>query len=94
MLTTYNQNNNYTGSTTISAGTLRVFAKTFGAISLTASFTTTSLTVDFNNVTPTTGATYQFFLGSTSPTGLTVTLTNAGGKTGTYNYTNSTLTIN
>jgi len=94
MLTTYNQNNNYTGSTTISAGTLRVFAKTFGAISLTASFTTTSLTVDFNNVTPTTGATYQFFLGATSPTGLTVTLTNAGGKTGTYNYTNSTLTIN
>jgi autotransporter-associated beta strand protein len=85
--------NTYTGATTIQGGTLQV-SKTVGGITGTASFTTTSLTVDFGGVTPTTGSAYKFFPGSTSPTNLTVTLTNAGGKTGTYNYTNSTLTIN
>lgn len=85
--------NTYTGATTIQGGTLQV-AKTVGGITGTASFTTTSLTVDFGGVTPTSTSAYRFFPGSTSPTGLTVTLTNAGGKTGTYNYTNSTLTIN
>ena len=85
--------NTYTGATTIQGGTLQV-SKTVGGITATASFTTTSLTVDFGGVTPTTGSAYKFFPASTSPTNLTVTLTNAGGKTGTYNYTNSTLTIN
>ena len=86
-------NNTYTGTTTISSGSI-IVSKTTGTITGAATFTTTALTVNFNNVTPTTGATYQFFPGATSPTGLTITLTNAGGKTGTYNYTNSTLTIN
>lgn len=86
-------NNTYTGTTTISNGSI-IVSKTTGGIAGVATFTTTALTVNFNNVTPTTGATYQFFPGATSPTGLTITLTNAGGKTGTYNYTNSTLTIN
>ena len=86
-------NNTYTGTTTISNGSI-IVSKTTGGIAGAATFTTTALTVNFNNVTPTTGATYQFFPGATSPTGLTITLTNAGGKTGTYNYTNSTLTIN
>ena len=85
--------NTYTGTTTINAGTLRV-AKTSGGITGTASFTSTSLTVDFAGVTPTSGATYQFLPGATSPNTLTVSLTNAGGKTGTYNFTTSTLTIN
>ena len=85
--------NTYTGATTIQGGTLQV-SKTVGGITATASFTTTSLTADFGGVTPTTGSAYKFFPASTSPTNLTVTLTNAGGKTGTYNYTNSTLTIN
>ena len=86
-------NNTYTGSTTISNGSI-IVSKTTGDIAGAATFTATSLTVNFNNVTPITGATYQFFPGATSPTGLTPTLNNAGGKTGTYNYTNSTLTIN
>ena len=90
---TLSGNNTYTGTTTINAGTLRV-AKTSGGITGTASFTNTSLTVDFAGTTPTSGATYQFFPGATSPNTLTVSLTNAGGKTGTYNFTNSTLTIN
>jgi len=85
--------NTYTGATTIQGGTLQV-SKTVGGVTGTASFTTTSLTVDFGGATPTTGSAYKFFPASTSPTNLTVTLTNAGGKTGTYNYTNSTLTIN
>ena len=83
----------YTGQTTISLGAITV-SKTVGGITGTASFATTSLTVDFGGVTPTTGSAYRFFPGATSPTSLTMLLTNAGGKTGTYDYANSTLTIN
>jgi fibronectin-binding autotransporter adhesin len=83
----------YTGQTTISLGAITV-SKTVSGVAANATFTTTSLTVDFGGVTPTTGSAYRFFQGATSPTGLTVLLTNAGGKTGSYNFTNSTLTIN
>ena len=84
--------NTYTGATAISAGLIRV-AKAVGGITGTATYSTTALTVDFANVTPTSGAAYRFFPGSTATTGLTISLTNAGGKTGTYDYSNSTLTI-
>jgi|LauGreDrversion4_2_1035121.scaffolds.fasta_scaffold04132_4 fibronectin-binding autotransporter adhesin len=83
----------YTGSTTISAGAITV-SKTTNSITGTATYTTTSLTVNFSNVTPNSGSTYRFFPGSTATTGLTISLINAGGKTGSYDYANSTLTIN
>lgn len=85
--------NTYTGTTIIEGGTLQV-SKTVGGITATASFTTTSLTVDFGGVTPTTGSAYRFFPGATSPTNLTLVINNAGGKTGTFTASNSTLTIN
>jgi len=85
-------NHSFNGTTTISAGTLTV-TKTVGGVAATATFTSTALTVNFAGVTPTTGAQYKFLPGSTANTGLTISLTNAGGKTGTYNYSTSTLTI-
>jgi len=84
--------NTFTGATAISAGLIQV-AKAVGGITGTATYSPTSLTVDFANVTPTSGAAYRFLPGSTATTGLTISLTNAGGKTGTYDYSNSTLTI-
>jgi fibronectin-binding autotransporter adhesin len=83
----------YTGSTTISAGAITV-SKTTSGITGIATYTPTSLTVDFNNTTPNSGNTYRFFPGSTATTGLTISLINAGGKTGSYDYSTSTLTIN
>jgi autotransporter-associated beta strand protein len=83
----------YTGSTTISAGAITV-SKTTNTITGAATYTPTSLTVNFSNVTPNSGDTYRFFPGSTATTGLTISLINAGGKTGSYDYANSTLTIN
>ena len=80
----------YTGATTISAGTLRAI-KTTGASTATASFTT-GLSVSFN-VPPTAGMTFRFFAGSTTNTYASVTLVGAPGRTGTYNSSNSTLTI-
>lgn len=80
----------YTGSTTISAGTLRAL-KTTGASTATATFTT-GLSVSFN-VPPTAGMTFRFFQGTTTNTYASVTLVGAPGRTGTYNSSNSTLTI-
>jgi autotransporter-associated beta strand protein len=80
----------YTGSTTISAGTLRAI-KTTGASTATATFTT-GLSVSFN-VPPTIGMTFRFFQGTTTNTYASVTLVGAPGRTGTYNSSNSTLTI-
>jgi autotransporter-associated beta strand protein len=80
----------YTGSTTISAGTLRAI-KTTGASTATASFTT-GLSVSFN-VPPTAGMTFRFFAGSTTNTYASVTLVGAPGRTGVYTSANSTLTI-
>jgi fibronectin-binding autotransporter adhesin len=83
----------YTGSTTISAGAITA-SKTTNGITGAATYTPTSLTVNFSNVTPNSGDTYRFFPGSTATTGLTISLINAGGKTGSYDYSTSTLTIN
>jgi len=91
ILSTFGVANDYTGSTTISAGTLRVI-KPFGAITPTASFTATTLSVSFSG-TPTAGMTFRFFQGTTTNTYASVTLVGAPGRTGTYNSTTSTLTI-
>jgi autotransporter-associated beta strand protein len=91
LLTASFAGNDYTGSTTISAGTLRV-VKPFGAITPTASFTATTLSVSFSG-TPTAGMTFRFFQGTTTNTYASVTLVGAQGRTGTYNSTTSTLTI-
>ena len=80
----------YTGGTTITAGTIRAY-KTTGASTATASFTT-GLSVSFN-VPPTAGMTFRFFQGTTTNTYASVTLVGAPGRTGTYNSSNSTLTI-
>lgn len=80
----------YTGSTTISAGTLRAI-KTTGASTATASFTT-GLSVSFN-VPPTAGMTFRFFQGTTTNTYASVTLVGAPGRTGVYTSATSTLTI-
>jgi autotransporter-associated beta strand protein len=91
LLQTYGNNNNYTGSTTISAGTLRVL-KNFGAITPTASFTDTTLSVSFD-IPPTAGMTFRLFQGITTNTYASVTLVGVPGRTATYNSANSTLTI-
>jgi fibronectin-binding autotransporter adhesin len=59
-----------------------------------AEITPAAISVDFGGSTPTSGTTYRFWNGAISPTVTSVTLTNAGGKTGSFNSTNSTLTIN
>ena len=81
----------YTGSTTITAGTLRAI-KTTGASTATASFTSGGLSVSFN-VPPTAGMTFRFFAGSTTNTYASVTLVGAPGRTGVYTSATSTLTI-
>jgi autotransporter-associated beta strand protein len=91
LLQTFGVNNNYTGSTTISAGTLRVL-KNFGAITPTASFTATTLSVSFD-IPPTAGMTFRLFQGITTNTYASVTLVGVPGRTATYNSANSTLTI-
>jgi autotransporter-associated beta strand protein len=93
MVTTYGNNNNYTGTTTISAGTLRVL-KNFGAITPTASFTLTTLSVEFSG-TPASGiSTFRFFQGLTTNTYASVTLLSVPvGTTGSYDSSTSTLTI-
>ena len=79
--------NTYTGTTSISAGTL-VSVKGIA----TASFTIASLTVDFLTP-PSIGQTYRFFPGSTIQTYASVMLIGAPGRTGSYNKLTSTLTI-
>ena len=80
----------YTGSTNRQAGSI-VASKTNGASTATATFSTT-LSVSFS-VPPTAGMTFRFFAGSTTNTYASVTLVGAPGRTGTYNSSNSTLTI-
>jgi autotransporter-associated beta strand protein len=85
----------YTGETSITGGTL-IVEKEFAAsadISL-VTFTPTTLVVAFTT-TPVSAATYQLLGGSTAQTyGVgAVTLTGAGGATGTYDSATSTLTI-
>jgi autotransporter-associated beta strand protein len=85
----------YTGETSITAGTLIVeneFAASADISGVT--FTPTTLEVAFTT-TPASAATYQLLGGSTAQTygAGAVTLTGAGGATGTYDSATSTLTI-
>jgi autotransporter-associated beta strand protein len=83
---------NYTGSTTIIAGTLRAI-KTTGASTATATFGSTTLSVSFNVSPPSGTTTFRFFQGTSdsvpSPTLLGVPV----GTTATYNLINSTLSV-
>jgi len=93
MLTTYNNSNNYTGSTTISAGTLRVI-KAFGAITPTASFTSTTLSVSFSGTLPSGVTNFRFFQGTTTNAYASVTLVSVpAGATATYTSATSTLSV-
>ena len=82
----------YTGSTTISAGTLRAL-KTTGASTATASFTT-GLSVSFNVSPPSGTTTFRFFQGSTTNSYPSVTLVGVPvGTTATYTSATSTLSV-
>jgi autotransporter-associated beta strand protein len=93
-LRTFGNNNNYTGSTTISAGTLQVLKASFGAITPTASFTTTTLSVSFSGTIPIGTTNFRFFQGTTTNTYASVTLVSVpAGTTGIYTSATSTLTV-
>lgn len=80
----------YTGTTSITAGTLR---RSFASGSLTyAEFTNTTLTASFNT-TPTNGATYQIFTGATTQSYASVTVSGVSGVVCSYNSSTSTLTV-
>lgn len=94
----FNAINTYTGTTNVSAGTLRVLKKISGTGSdasfSQADFTPTTLTVTFVSGTPpSVGNTYKLFSGATQQTYGSVTLVNYNG-TASYNSADSTLTIN
>jgi fibronectin-binding autotransporter adhesin len=94
----FNAINTYTGTTNISAGTLRVLKKISGTGSdasfSQANFTPTTLSVTFVSGTPpSVGNTYKLFSGSTQQTYASVTLVNYSG-TASYDSATSTLTIN
>jgi autotransporter-associated beta strand protein len=94
----FNAINTYTGTTNVSAGTLRVLKKITGTGSdasfSQADFTPTTLTVTFVSGTPpSVGNTYKLFSGATQQTYGSVTLVNYSG-TASYNSADSTLTIN
>jgi autotransporter-associated beta strand protein len=83
----------YTGSTMISAGTLRAL-KTTGASTATASFTSGGLSVSFNVSPPSGTTTFRFFQGSTINSYPSVTWTGLPvGSTATYSSSNSTLSV-
>jgi autotransporter-associated beta strand protein len=79
--------NTYIGPTGIYSGTLEVIKDI-----ATATFTPTQLTVTFSTP-PSAGQTYRFFPGATTNTYSGVILQGAPGLSGSYNSTNSTLTI-
>jgi autotransporter-associated beta strand protein len=84
----------YTGFTAISAGALTNYALSSnpGDKVNFASFTSVFLSVAFTTP-PSIGDTFILLPGPTINTYPTVSLTNGGGRTGTYNSSNSTLTI-
>ena len=84
----------YTGFTAISAGTLINYALSSNPSNKVdfASFTRTTLSVTFTTP-PSIGDTFTLLPGPTINTYPAVSLTNGGGRTGTYNSTNSRLTI-
>jgi len=83
--------NTYLGATSILAGSI-VTPVTVSTVTATATFTNTTLAVSFS-AAPTAGQTFKFFPGATTQTYTSVTLTNSGGRTASYNSATSTLTI-
>jgi autotransporter-associated beta strand protein len=83
--------NTYVGGTQINVGSL-IVSKTSGSVTATATFGELTLSVSFNT-TPSIGQTFIFFPAATVNTYGSVTLTNAAGRSATYNSANSTLTI-
>jgi autotransporter-associated beta strand protein len=82
----------YTGSTTITAGTLRAI-KTTGSVTATATFTT-GLSVSFNVAPPSGTTAYRFFQGVTTNSYPSVTLVGVpAGTTATYTSSTSTLSV-
>jgi autotransporter-associated beta strand protein len=84
----------YTGFTAISAGTLRNYALSSNPSNKVnfASFAKTALTVDFLTP-PTIGDSFILLPGITINSYPAITLTNAGGRAGSYNSSTSTLSI-
>jgi fibronectin-binding autotransporter adhesin len=77
----------YTGSTSISAGSIVAIRNT-----ATATFTSTTLTVSFSTP-PSIGNSFRFFSGATLQSYPSVSLIGAPGRTASYNSSTSTLTI-
>lgn len=93
-LRTFGINNNYTGSTTISAGTLQVQKASFGAITPTASFTATTLSVSFFGTFPSGTTNFRIFQGTTTNVYAAVVLSGTPvGSIATYNSANSTISV-
>lgn len=84
-------NLSYTGATSINAGAIRAY-KTTGAVTATASFTNTTLTVSFNTP-PSVGDSFRFFLGATVQSYPSVSLIGALGRTASYSSLTSTLSV-
>ena len=86
----------YTGATSTLAGTTRRIVNNGGTspgtVTGTANFTNTTLSVSFN-VVPSSGMTFKFFPTSTTQSYASVTLTNGGGLTPSYDAATSTLTL-
>lgn len=86
----------YTGATSTLAGTTRRIVNNGGAspgtVTATANFTNTTLSVSFN-VVPSSGMTFKFFPTSTTQSYASITLTNGGGLTPSYDSLTSTLTL-
>jgi autotransporter-associated beta strand protein len=82
-----------TGTLTVASGSLVLNAIVSGSGVTSATFTPSALTVDFSSA-PSSGDQFVLLNGPTGGAYGTVTLTNAGGATGTYNSSTSTLTIN
>jgi autotransporter-associated beta strand protein len=86
-------NNTYTGATSISAGTLRV-TKVFGAITPTATFTSTTLSVSFSGTLPSGTTNFRFFQGTTTNAYASITLSGVpDGTTAIYTSATSTLAV-
>jgi hypothetical protein len=86
----------YTGATSTLAGTTRRIVNNGGTspgtVTGTANFTNTTLSVSFN-VVPSSGMTFKFFPTSTTQSYASITLTNGGGLTPSYDSLTSTLTL-
>jgi len=93
-LKTYGINNNYTGSTTISAGTLQVQKASFGAITPTVYYTSNTLSATFSGTFPSGTTNFRIFQGTTTNVYAAVALSGTpAGSYGTYNSATSTISV-